>query len=97
MSWEKLPLLGALSALLLTAFFIRIIFVVPDFDFWFFDIFLYLILFLLDVYLVGYKDSRFWKPFCYVVIVFSGAGLLVMQLYPQASGQFLRPYFAFDF
>ena len=97
MSWEKLPLLGALAALLLTAAFVRIVFIIPDFNFWFWDIFFYIVLFLLDIYLVGYKNSRFWKPFCYTVIVFSSAALLFMQLYPEESGKFLQPYLGFDF
>lgn len=42
----------------------------------------------LDVYLVGYKDSRYWKPFCYAVIAFSIAALLVMQFFPEESGMF---------
>ena len=43
MSWEKLPLLGALAALLLTAAFVRIVFIIPDFNFWFWDIFFYIV------------------------------------------------------
>ena len=38
MSWEKLPLCGGLAAVLLTIAFIRAVFMVPDFDFWFWDV-----------------------------------------------------------
>ncbi len=39
MSWEKLPFCGGLAAVLLTIAFIRAVFMVPDFDFWFWDVF----------------------------------------------------------
>lgn len=78
MSWEKLPFLGAAAAVLLTAALVRIIFFMPEYNGFWWDISFYVILPVLDVYLVGYKDSRYWKPFCYVVIVCSLAALLVM-------------------
>ena len=42
MSWEKLPFCGGLAAVLLTIAFIRAVFMVPDFDFWFWDVFFYI-------------------------------------------------------
>ena len=67
MSWEKLPFLGAAAAVLLTAALVRMIFVVPEYNGFGWDISFYVILPVLDVYLVGYKDSRYWKPFGYAV------------------------------
>ncbi len=93
MSWEKLPFLGAAAAFLLTATFIRIIFIMPEYSGFEWDIFFFVALPVLDVYLVGYKDSRYWKPFCHAVIVCSLAALLVMQFLPEESGMFLRSYF----
>lgn len=78
MSWEKLPFLGAAAAIMLTAALVRMIFVAPVHKSFEWDISFYVILPVLDVYLVAYKDSRYWKPFCYVVIVCSLAALLVM-------------------
>lgn len=78
MSWEKLPFLGAAAAVLLTAALVRIIFFMPEYNGFWWDISFYVILPVLDVYLVGYKDGRYWKLFCYVVIVCSLAALLVM-------------------
>ena len=88
MSWEKLPFLGAAAAVLLTAALVRMIFVVPEYNGFGWDISFYVILPVLDVYLVGYKDSRYWKPFCYAVIAFSIAALLVMQFFPEEAGRF---------
>lgn len=93
MSWEKLPFLGAAAAVLLTAALVRIIFFMPEYNGFWWDISFYVILPVLDVYLVGYKDSRYWKPFCYAVIAFSIAALLVMQFFPEESGTFLRSCF----
>ena len=93
MSWEKLPFLGAAAAVLLTAALVRMIFVMPEYNGFGWDISFYVILPVLDVYLVGYKDSRYWKPFCYAVIAFSIAALLVMQFFPEESGTFLRSCF----
>ena len=90
LSWEKLPFLGAAAAVLLTAALVRMIFVVPEYNGFGWDISFYVILPVLDVYLVGYKDSRYWKPFCYAVIAFSIAALLVRQFFPEESGTFLR-------
>ncbi len=78
MSWEKLPFLGAAAAVLLTVALVRIIFFMPEYNGFWWDISFYVILPVLDVYLVGYKDGRYWKLFCYVVIVCSLAALLVM-------------------
>ena len=83
MSWEKLPLCGGLAAVLLTIAFIRAVFMVPDFDFWF-----------LDVYLVAYKEAVWWKPLCIGIIVFSLTALAVMQFYPQQAETFLQSLFA---
>ena len=82
MSWEKLPFLGAAAAVLLTAALVRMIFVVPEYNGFGWDISFYVILPVLDVY-----------PFCYAVIAFSIAALLVMQFFPEESGTFLRSCF----
>lgn len=89
MSWEKLPLLGASAALLLTVFFIRVIFVVPDFDFWFFDIFLYLFLFLLDIYLVGYiRTAGFGNRFVMPLLFFWGRGCRLCRFIRRQADNF---------
>lgn len=93
MSWEKLPFLGAAAAVLSDGSSRPYDFVVPEYNGFGWDISFYVILPVLDVYLVGYKDSRYWKPFCYAVIAFSIAALLVMQFFPEESGTFLRSCF----
>ena len=94
MSWEKLPFCGGLAAVLLTIAFIRAVFMVPDFDFWFWDVFFYIFLAALDVSLMGYIGAVWWKRLCIGIIVFSLTVLAVMQFYPQQAETFLQSLFA---
>ena len=68
MDWEKLPLLGAVSAVLFTLAALRLLGNLPLASWFPWDIFIYVFLGGLDVFLIAYKNTIYWRPLCYLLI-----------------------------
>ena len=71
MDWEKLPLLGAVSAVLFTVAVLRFLWDLPLASWFPWDIFIYAFLGGLDIFLIAYKNTIYWRPLCYLLISIS--------------------------